>query len=434
MELYAVVGLDGDNPPAWQKLNEMQEALREYSFPPPNMVGLRERENCDHVTFERMLGAAEATRRRATGTAKDVAPVPEEPAGSGDILLDQIRRQGVSSEAWAGGGKAAAAADGDHAAWQETPKTAEEIARLRQLTSSSILFKGLDSRDRTSLFNALLQESFPPGMDIIKQGEVGNEYYIIDIGKCQVSVSKDGTEDEEEVVGKMGSGESFGELGLMYGTARAATITAMTDVVCWVLDRDTYRGILMNIQVQKRQRYMAFLDTVNMFQPLQPYEKARIADMLQPAELPPQTEIIREGENGDTFYIVEDGLVEVSTAEQGTLSTLGAGCFFGELALIYSQPRKATVRTLQTTHLVSLDRKSFRNYLGSITELLKDVATQYAAGNRESPGKTLTKSTSLADVHPQVLTVLDNCDDLGHSMIFDDMAPSTPSDAGSTMF
>lgn len=57
---------------------------------------------------------------------------------------------------------------------------------------------------------------------------------------------------------------SFGELALIYGTPRAATIKAKTDVKLWAIDRDSYRRILMGSTIRKRKLYESFLEKVSI--------------------------------------------------------------------------------------------------------------------------------------------------------------------------
>ena len=67
----------------------------------------------------------------------------------------------------------------------------------------------------------------------------------------------------EAYVGSLSEGASFGELALIYGTPRAATIIAKSDrVKLFGLDRNTYRRILMGSTIRKRKRYEEFLSRV----------------------------------------------------------------------------------------------------------------------------------------------------------------------------
>jgi cAMP-dependent protein kinase regulator len=67
-----------------------------------------------------------------------------------------------------------------------------------------------------------------------------------------------------ELVTTIGEGGSFGELALIYGTPRAASVTAKTDVKLWGIDRDSYRRILMGSTIRKRKMYEEFLSRVSI--------------------------------------------------------------------------------------------------------------------------------------------------------------------------
>ena len=67
-----------------------------------------------------------------------------------------------------------------------------------------------------------------------------------------------------EKVLNIGEGGSFGELALIYGTPRAATVKAASDVKLWGIDRDSYRRILMGSTIRKRKMYEEFLAKVSI--------------------------------------------------------------------------------------------------------------------------------------------------------------------------
>lgn len=67
-----------------------------------------------------------------------------------------------------------------------------------------------------------------------------------------------------ELVTTIQEGGSFGELALIYGTPRAATVSAKTDVKLWGIDRDSYRRILMGSTIRKRKMYEEFLSRVSI--------------------------------------------------------------------------------------------------------------------------------------------------------------------------
>jgi len=92
---------------------------------------------------------------------------------------------------------------------------------------------------------------------IFFQGDEGDNFYVIDQGEVEIFVNG-------ELATTIGEGGSFGELALIYGTPRAATVRAKTDVKLWGIDRDSYRRILMGSTIRKRKMYEEFLSRVSI--------------------------------------------------------------------------------------------------------------------------------------------------------------------------
>ena len=67
-----------------------------------------------------------------------------------------------------------------------------------------------------------------------------------------------------EHVTSIANGGSFGELALIYGTPRQATVKAKSDTKLWGIDRDSYRRILMGSTIRKRKMYEEFLSKVSI--------------------------------------------------------------------------------------------------------------------------------------------------------------------------
>src|SRR5204862_7744015 len=86
--------------------------------------------------------------------------------------------------------------------------------------------------------------------------------------------------------------------------------------------------------------------------------RAHLADRMREMRASAGEEIVRQGEPGDLFYVIEDGTVEVSVDGQPA-HELGRGDAFGEIALLRNVPRTATVTARSDVVLYALDRGTF---------------------------------------------------------------------------
>jgi CRP-like cAMP-binding protein len=98
--------------------------------------------------------------------------------------------------------------------------------------------------------------------------------------------------------------------------------------------------------------------------------------------------IMREGEKGDRFFVVIDGTVRV-TRNGRKVTDLRSGRGFGELALLSNAPRTATVTTVDSTELVSIDRKAFSNLLDESPAFARRMLESLAARLREHDAKSV---------------------------------------------
>ena len=79
-----------------------------------------------------------------------------------------------------------------------------------------------------------------------------------------------------------------------------------------------------------------------------------------------------QGEEGDHFYLIESGefKVTVNGIPEEVCDRLTRGAYFGEIALLTSKPRAATVTACQPGTLLSVHRDAFSKLLGSLSEIL----------------------------------------------------------------
>ena len=139
-------------------------------------------------------------------------------------------------------------------------KTPEEEAALRQLLKNHVLLQGTKDADIDIVLGAFQGLRFLRGAAIITQGELGDNFYVLESGACDIWVQREG--GARERVMRATPGTSFGELALLYDSPRAASVVATERCKCWALDRETFKRILMGNAVRRNARYEAFLDNV----------------------------------------------------------------------------------------------------------------------------------------------------------------------------
>ncbi|KAH9045168.1 cyclic nucleotide-binding-like protein [Lactarius pseudohatsudake] len=274
-------------------------------------------------------------------------------------------------------------------------KTEDQLRRIRASTKNNFLFRDLDEEQETW-----------PGQVVIRQGDVGDYFYVVESGSlhCYIHTpqptsgrhpwgSSNPPPDEEEhaqfgkLVQKCTPGTSFGDLALMYGHPRAASVVAIEPSTLWCLDRITFRTIILNAAHRRRTMYEQFLSTVTLLSSLSPTERSKIADALVSQAHEDGEPVVRQGEMGDTFFFVEEGEAEVTKTHQGddgetreiVVGHLSRGDYFGELSLLRLAPRAATVRAIRRPadsnlpglKVAGLDAQAFTRLLGPLREIME---------------------------------------------------------------
>lgn len=102
-----------------------------------------------------------------------------------------------------------------------------------QLLRRVPLFSDLDNRELEQIAGSMKRRQFSAGQEIAREGESGVGFFVIQDGNAKVSVHG----DERR---RLGPGDYFGEIALLRGVPRTATVTAETDVMLQTLERDVF--------------------------------------------------------------------------------------------------------------------------------------------------------------------------------------------------
>ncbi|NWZ46765.1 KAP0 kinase, partial [Haliaeetus albicilla] len=264
------------------------------------------------------------------------------------------------------------------------PKDYKTMAALAKAIEKNVLFAHLDDNERSDIFDAMFPVTYIAGETVIQQGN-SQDAVSFGLPPCtafQVYVNN-------EWATSVGEGGSFGELALIYGTPRAATVKAKTNVKLWGIDRDSYRRILMasifladGSTLRKRKMYEEFLSKVSILESLDKWERLTVADALEPVQFEDGQKIVVQGEPGDEFFIILEGTAAVlqrrsENEEFVEVGRLAPSDYFGEIALLMNRPRAATVVARGLLKCVKLDRPRFERVLGPCSDILKRNIQQY---------------------------------------------------------
>lgn len=75
----------------------------------------------------------------------------------------------------------------------------------------------------------------------------------------------------------------------------------------WSLDRETFNNIVKEASVNKRSKYENLLSRIQLLESMDSYERMAIAEALRPQKFRAGDLVIRQGDEGDTFFFVEEG-------------------------------------------------------------------------------------------------------------------------------
>ncbi|KAF4675526.1 hypothetical protein FOL47_007664 [Perkinsus chesapeaki] len=305
-----------------------------------------------------------------------------------DDYVDELPDNFIQSETQKSKARASVSAEA-YGAWnvkQEYtppvyPKDDEQKARIKDVLSKSFLFAALDDKDFAIVVDAMKEEKVSAKERVINQGDNGDFLFVVESGELEVYKKFPGDE-EEKMVKVCEIGDVFGELALLYNCPRAASVEAKGDCSLLRLDRETFNHIVKDAAANKRERYESFLKSVPLLASMDAYERSQIADALKPVSMSAGDTIVKQGEPGDTFYVLEEGECEAlkdrDGGQQEVVMSYKAGDYFGELALLRGEPRAATVKAKTDAKLLALDRRSFKRLLGPLQDLLVKAGDRYS--------------------------------------------------------
>jgi small-conductance mechanosensitive channel/CRP-like cAMP-binding protein len=140
-------------------------------------------------------------------------------------------------------------------------------------------------------------------------------------------------------------------------------------------------------QEQRTEEIMTLLEKVDIFSPLSKPELKKLVEHLSVKSYATGEVPVRQGEAGDSFYIIKSGRVDVvvekSPDETAVVATLGPGNFFGEMSLLTGATRTASIHVKDDAEFIMIDKESFGITLAnnpSIAESLSHILSERQSG------------------------------------------------------
>jgi serine/threonine protein phosphatase PrpC/CRP-like cAMP-binding protein len=196
-----------------------------------------------------------------------------------------------------------------------TKKSASEKARIADAIKTSVMFRNISDEQRELIYGVMEPIAVKKGDWVIKQGAVGDRFYIIDEGTFEVRILKEGEKDD-------GTGGSivhhyegslskhlhpiFGELALMYSAPRSASVIARTDGVLFGLHRSAFRQVLSKGQ-GTRIELMKTIAKIPLFQNLNDAEVTKLAVAFDEIAFGRGEHIVEQNNFGDSMFVITSG-------------------------------------------------------------------------------------------------------------------------------
>ncbi len=153
-----------------------------------------------------------------------------------------------------------------------------------------------------------------------------------------------------------------------------------------------------------------FLKSVKIFRGVKPEGLEKIAERMKSRHFRKNSLIIFEDDEGLLFFVIRKGKVKISRisqqGEEVILAILGAGEYFGEVAIIDGLPRSATVTSLDDVELLTINRDDFLRCLQDYPQMYMELLKEFAKRLRKSDAQI--QSLSLFNARGRVASTLYN--------------------------
>jgi serine/threonine protein phosphatase PrpC/CRP-like cAMP-binding protein len=263
-------------------------------------------------------------------------------------------------------------------------KTSQEKKQIEKAIGSNYLFAHLNKKQKESIYSVMKKHVLKRGEVVIRQGDTSSDLYVVDSGVYEVLVHSGVKGEKAKAVFRYENSGLFGELSLMYGEPRKATVRCISSNsnILWSLDRASYKFVLGK---SSSKDLASTLRHVTLFKELNGSQIDRLIEILTEQTYAQGENIVKQGDEGDTFYVIKSGTVDVFVNDIKVVE-MSKGKSFGERALLKGEGRRnATVLAQDKVTCLQVSRQGFEEVLGDLQGLI-DAQVQQQNLDAITPG------------------------------------------------
>ena len=260
----------------------------------------------------------------------------------------------------------------------------------REVLDSLPLLQMMPAELRRVVADSFVPVSAAFGTEIVREGDAADAFYVIASGRARAI--KAGPGGQELPLTILRPGDSFGEMGLLDGAKRTATVRASNDVALLKMDGSVFQALVraypeirtfFGLQTQSR-------DLANFFRVYSPFARLEARSLtvllgaLEAVEIAAGTRVVEQGGPPDAMYVVKEGRLQVYREIEGrrqNLSFLRKGDFFGEASLFRGEPRAATVEAVSACRLLRLGKEAFDRVAAADSHFRRAIEERIAQYN-----------------------------------------------------
>lgn len=271
---------------------------------------------------------------------------------------------------------------------KETSRVKKQKRTLQEELLSRVPFlQNASAKLIHELAESLVRETMKADALVFAEGSHGERFYLVETGSVRILK---GT----EVITTLAAGACFGEGALISDESRAASVAVASDAVLHSLSRSSFNFIIQrypDVKAELMRLHKARVATAikrsitsNLLGRVIFLKTATepviddLAVSLEPRTVAPGTVLIREGQDGDHFFLIEHGSIRISK-DGHAITELGPGACFGEGALLSDQKRTATATAVEDSRVLTLDRATFTRILSAHPGVYEEILRLHGA-------------------------------------------------------